>query len=60
MGIDDHMPRNARSRIMEPTTCKPVVILTGMWDEKLQHVIDEMVKLSGPVHRFRTDRLQQN
>jgi hypothetical protein len=29
---------------MNQTNVKTVVILTGMWGEKLQHVIDEMVK----------------
>ena len=30
--------------IMNNTNVKTVVILTGMWGDKLQHVIDEMVK----------------
>ncbi len=29
---------------MDNTNVKTVVILTGMWGDKLQHVIDEMVK----------------
>ncbi len=30
--------------VMDNTNVKTVVILTGMWGDKLQHVIDEMVK----------------
>ena len=37
--------------VMDHTNVKTVVILTGMWGDKLQHVIDEMVKpLSGAVY----------
>src|ERR1700757_4637390 len=42
--IDDHMPPERVIEIMNNTNVKTVVILTGMWGEKLQHVIDEMVK----------------
>ncbi len=43
-GIDEHMPPERVVQIMDNTNVKTVVILTGMWGEKLQHVIDEMVK----------------
>ena len=43
-GIDEHMPPERVVEIMNSTNVKTVVILTGMWGEKLQHVIDEMVK----------------
>jgi len=42
--IDEHMPPERVIAIMNNTNVKTVVILTGMWGEKLQHVIDEMVK----------------
>jgi uncharacterized protein len=44
MGIDDHMPPERVVEIMDKTNVKTVVILTGMWGEKLQKVMDEMVK----------------
>jgi len=44
MHIDDHMPPADVVRIMDNTNVRTVVILTGMWGDKLQHVIDEMVK----------------
>jgi len=44
MGIDEHMPPERVVQIMDNTNVKTVVILTGMWGDKLQHVIDEMVK----------------
>ncbi len=44
MRIDDHMPPERIVEIMNHTNVKTVVILTGMWGEKLQGVIDEMVK----------------
>ena len=44
MRIDDHMPPEQVVKIMDDTNVKTVVILTGMWGDKLQHVIDEMVK----------------
>jgi uncharacterized protein len=44
MGIDDHIPPERAVEIMDKTNVKTVVILTGMWGEKLQKVIDEMVK----------------
>ena len=42
--IDDHMPPERVVEIMDRTNVKTVVILTGMWGEKLQQVVDEMVK----------------
>jgi len=44
MGIDEHMPPQRVVEVMDHTNVKIVVILTGMWGAKLQHVIDEMVK----------------
>ena len=44
MGIDEHMPPERVVEIMNNTNVKTVVILTGMWGDKLQQVIDEMVK----------------
>jgi predicted TIM-barrel fold metal-dependent hydrolase len=44
MRIDDHMPPERVVQIMDSTNVKTVVILTGMWGDKLQHVIDEMVR----------------
>lgn len=42
--IDEHMPPARVVDIMNATNVKTVVILTGMWGDKLQGVIDEMVK----------------
>jgi uncharacterized protein len=44
MGIDDHIPPADVVKIMDDTNVKTIVILTGLWGEKLQRVIDEMVK----------------
>ena len=44
MGIDEHMPPDQVIKIMDETNVKTVIILTGMWGDKLQKVIDEMVK----------------
>ncbi len=44
LGIDEHMPPGRVLEIMNNTNVKTVVILTGMWGDKLQKVIDEMVK----------------
>src|SRR5271170_6518950 len=44
MGIDDPMPAQRVVDIMNNTNVKTIVILTGMWGEKLQRVIDTMVK----------------
>jgi uncharacterized protein len=43
-GIEQHMPPQRVIAVMDNTNVKTVVILTGMWGEKLQQVIDEMVK----------------
>jgi predicted TIM-barrel fold metal-dependent hydrolase len=43
-GIDAHMDPKHVIQIMDATNVKTVVILTGMWGDKLQKVIDEMVK----------------
>jgi predicted TIM-barrel fold metal-dependent hydrolase len=43
-GIDEHMPPQQVVKVMDETNVKTVVILTGMWGDKLQRVIDEMVK----------------
>ncbi len=42
--IDDHIDPKRAVEIMDATNVKTVVILTGMWGDKLQAVIDEMVK----------------
>lgn len=42
--IDEHMPPEKVVEVMNNTNVKTLVILTGMWGDKLQHVIDEMVK----------------
>jgi len=44
LGIDEHIPPQRVIEIMDKTNVKTVVILTGLWGEKLQRVIDEMVK----------------
>src|SRR5437588_11237130 len=38
------MPPQRVVEVMDKTNCKTVVILTGMWGENLQQVIDKMVK----------------
>jgi predicted TIM-barrel fold metal-dependent hydrolase len=43
-GIDEHIPPARVVQIMDATNVKTIVILTGMWGDKLQKVIDEMVK----------------
>src|SRR3954447_6952033 len=43
-GIDEHMDPKRVIEIMDATNVKTVIILTGMWGDKLQRVIDEMVK----------------
>jgi predicted TIM-barrel fold metal-dependent hydrolase len=43
-GIDEHMDPKRVIQIMDATNVKTVVILTGMWGDKLQKVIEEMVK----------------
>lgn len=42
--VEDHMPPEQVVRLMDATNVKTIVILTGMWGDKLQSVIDEMVK----------------
>ena len=42
--IDDHMPPERVIEVMDHTNVKTIVILTGLWGDKLQGVIDEMVK----------------
>jgi uncharacterized protein len=41
---EEHMPPQRVIEVMDKTNVKTVVILTGMWGEKLQSVIDEMVE----------------
>jgi predicted TIM-barrel fold metal-dependent hydrolase len=43
-GIEEHMPPAELVARMDKLNIKTIVILTGMWGDKLQHVIDEMVK----------------
>ncbi len=43
-GIEDRMPPQQVIDVMDATNVKTVVILTGMWGEKLQSVMDTMVK----------------
>jgi predicted TIM-barrel fold metal-dependent hydrolase len=44
VGIGDRLPPSRVIEIMDETNVKTIVILTGMWGDKLQHVIDAMVK----------------
>ncbi|HUK49128.1 MAG TPA: amidohydrolase family protein [Terriglobales bacterium] len=44
MGIDPHLPPERVVQAMDATNVRTVVILTGMWGDKLQRVLDEMVK----------------
>lgn len=44
LGIEGHMPPERVVQVMDNTNVKTIVILTGMWGEKLQKVINEMVK----------------
>src|SRR6202047_610656 len=43
-GIEDPIPLARVLEVMDNTNVKTVVILTGMWGEKLQRVLDTMVK----------------
>ncbi|HEY1263506.1 MAG TPA: amidohydrolase family protein [Terriglobales bacterium] len=43
-GIDEHIPPQQAVKAMDNTNVKTVVILTGMWGDKLQSVLDEMAK----------------
>jgi predicted TIM-barrel fold metal-dependent hydrolase len=42
--IDDHMPPERVLEVMNNTNVKTIVILTGLWGDQLQAVMDEMVK----------------
>jgi predicted TIM-barrel fold metal-dependent hydrolase len=42
--IDEHLPPERVIEVMNNTNVRSIVILTGMWGDKLQNVIDEMVK----------------
>ncbi|MGE5204201.1 MAG: amidohydrolase family protein [Chlamydiota bacterium] len=44
MGIDEHMPPEKVIQVMDAANVRTVVILTGQWGQKLQRVVDEMVK----------------
>ncbi|HSB75458.1 MAG TPA: hypothetical protein VLC12_07390, partial [Terriglobales bacterium] len=44
MGIDEHTPPQKVIEVMNAANVRTVVILTGQWGEKLQRVVDEMVK----------------
>jgi predicted TIM-barrel fold metal-dependent hydrolase len=43
-GIDEPMPPRRVLEIMDATNVRTVVILTGMWGDRLQKVLDTMVK----------------
>jgi predicted TIM-barrel fold metal-dependent hydrolase len=43
-GIEEHMDPQQVVQVMDSTNVRTVVILTGMWGEKLQKVVDEMLK----------------
>lgn len=43
-GIDDHLSPQRVIEVMNNTNVKTIVILTGLWGDKLQAVMDEMVK----------------
>ncbi len=43
-GIDEHKDPGRVIEVMNNTNVKTIVILTGLWGDKLQAVIDEMVK----------------
>ena len=44
VGIGDRMPAQQVIEVMDKTNVKTIVILTGMWGDKLQTVLDQMVK----------------
>ena len=44
MGIDEHVAPEQVIKVMNAVNVRTVVILTGQWREKLQKVVDEMVK----------------
>ena len=41
---DEHMPPDEVVQIMDATNVRTAVILTGAWGDRLQRVVDEMVK----------------
>jgi predicted TIM-barrel fold metal-dependent hydrolase len=43
-GIDEHVSPERVIEVMNSTNVKTIVILTGLWGDKLQAVMDEMVK----------------
>ncbi|HZE26362.1 MAG TPA: amidohydrolase family protein [Terriglobales bacterium] len=43
-GVDEHMAPERVVEVMNNTNVRTIVILTGMWGDKLQTVIDQMVK----------------
>lgn len=43
-GIGDRVPPARLIEIMDRTNVQKIVVLTGMWGEKLQKVLDELVK----------------
>jgi predicted TIM-barrel fold metal-dependent hydrolase len=43
-GIGDRVPPQKLIQIMDATNVKKIIILTGMWGDKLQKVLDELVK----------------
>jgi uncharacterized protein len=44
MGIGDRVPPARLIEIMDRANVKKIIILTGMWGDKLQKVLDELVK----------------
>ncbi len=50
-GIDDPIPPQRVIEAMDTSSVKTVVILTGMWGEKLQRVIDAMLEAISRVGR---------
>jgi predicted TIM-barrel fold metal-dependent hydrolase len=44
MGIEDRVPPQQLVTMMDQLNIRTIVILTGQWGEKLQRVLDEMVK----------------
>jgi len=42
--IGEHLPPERVLEVMNKTNVKMIVILTGMWGDRLQAVMDEMVK----------------
>ena len=44
MGIGERLPPERVIEVMDATNVRTIVILTGLWGQKLEKVIDEMVK----------------